>query len=125
MHTLKIGKQDAKRRSEIHCTVENEFDGASIHQRWDEIAFESEVRFKREKWSNGAVPREFEHGLPFIYARAFLYALDAFDKILGVLAKEDNVPEQVASLHVKMAAEFPHLRGVRNTAQHLEDRARE
>ena len=62
--------------------------------------------------------------MPFIYARAFLYALDAFDKFLGVLAKEANVPEEVAKFHAQIAEEFPHLRGVRNTAQHLEDRAR-
>ncbi|WP_202905089.1 hypothetical protein [Paraburkholderia mimosarum] len=82
------------------------------------------MRFKREKWAAGGVPREFEHNLPFIYARAFLYALDAFDKFLGVLAKEENVPEEVATHHEKIADAFPHLRGVRNTAQHLEDRAR-
>ena len=82
------------------------------------------MRFKREKWENGGIPREFEYNLPFLYARAFLYALDAFDKFLGVLAKEQNVPSEVANLHAQMAEYFPNLRGVRNTAQHLEDRAR-
>jgi hypothetical protein len=93
-------------------------------KQWDEIHFESEVRFKRERWSSGGVPREFEHNLPFIYARAFLYALDAFDKLLGVLSKEPNVPEQIAKYHAQIDEYFLNLRGVRNTAQHLEDRAR-
>jgi hypothetical protein len=54
----------------------------------------------------------------------FLYALDAFDKFLGVLAREPNVPGEIAAFHGEIAEAFPHLRGVRNTAQHLEDRAR-
>lgn len=117
-------ERDSQRRSEIQRAVEQERGGSMSREQWDEIHFEAEVRFKREKWLNGGVPREFEHNLPFIYARAFLYALDAFDKFLGVLSKEANVPEQVVKFHAQIAEEFPHLRGVRNTAQHLEDRAR-
>ncbi|MEN3031716.1 hypothetical protein [Chromobacterium amazonense] len=117
-------ERDTQRRSEIQRIVEQERGGITFPELWDEIQFETEVRFKREKWSNGGVPREFEHNLPFIYARAFLYALDAFDKFLGVLSKEPNIPGQVAEFHAQIAKEFPHLRSVRNTAQHLEDRAR-
>lgn len=117
-------ERDSQRRSEIQRAIEQERGGLRSREDWEEIHFEVEVRFKREKWSNGRVPREFEHNLPFIYARAFLYALDAFDKFLGVLAKEENVPEQVALFQAQIAETFPHLRGVRNTAQHLEDRAR-
>ncbi|MEM5327522.1 hypothetical protein VSR34_13075 [Paraburkholderia sp. JHI2823] len=115
-------ERDSQRRSEIWRIIEQEA-GVQPCENFDEIRFETEVRFKREKWAAGGVPREFEHNLPFIYARAFLYALDAFDKFLGVLAKEENVPEEVATHHEKIADAFPHLRGVRNTAQHLEDRA--
>ena len=117
-------ERDSQRRSEIQHAVEQERGDSMSHEQWDEIRFEAEVRFKREKWSNGGVPREFEHNLPLIYARAFLYALDAFDKFLGILSKEANVPEQVAKFHAQIAEEFPQLRAVRNTAQHLEDRAR-
>ena len=112
-------ERDAQRRSEIGRAVEQERGDPISREQLDEIHFESDVRFKREKWSNGGVPREFEHNLPFIYARVFLYALDAFDKFLGVLSKEPNVPEQVARFYAQVAEEFPHLRGVRNTAQHL------
>lgn len=117
-------ERDSHRRFEIQRAVEQERGDSMSRVQWDEIHFEAEVRFKREKWLNGDVPREFERTLPFIYARAFLYALDSFDKILGVLSKEANVPEQVAKFHAQIAEVFPHLRGVRNTAQHLEDRAR-
>lgn len=117
-------ERDSQRRAEIQRAIEQERDGLQSRNDWDEIHFEAEVRFKREKWSSGGVPREFEHNLPFIYARAFLYALDAFDKFLGVLAGEESVPAEVATYHEKVAEAFPHLRGVRNTTQHLEDRAR-
>lgn len=98
-------EHDSQRRSEIQRAVEQERGDSMSHEQWDEIHFEAEVRFKREKWSNGAAPREFEHNLPFIYARAFLYALDAFDKFLGVLSKEANVPELVVKFHAQIAEE--------------------
>lgn len=119
-----IRRRDFQRRSEIQHAVEQELGKRMSHENWDEILFESEVRFKREKWGNGGIPREFEHNLPFFYARAFLYALDAFDKFLGVLAKEPHLPPRIAHLHQQIAEDFPDLRGVRNTSQHLEDRSR-
>jgi hypothetical protein len=115
---------DAKRRSEIRVQIEQERGATLTRELWEEIHFETEVRFKREQWSQGGLPREFERIPRFLYARAFLYALDAFDKFLGVLSKEPSVPSELAALHAQIAAAFPDLRAVRNTAQHLEDRAR-
>ncbi|WP_295959869.1 hypothetical protein [Rhodoferax sp.] len=117
-------EHDSQRRSEIERAVEEEHRGCMSPENWDEIHFEAEVRFKREKWSNGGIPRAFQQDLPFIYARAFLYALDAFEKFLAVLSKEANVSKEVASFYAQMAEDFPDLRGVRNTVQHLEDRSR-
>lgn len=119
-----LRERDSRRRAEIRRSIELERDGCMSRENWEEINFDSEVRFKREKWANGSIPREFEHNLPFLYARAFVYALDAFEKFLGVLAKQPNVPPGIAKLYARMADEFPNLRGVRNTAHHLEDRAR-
>lgn len=119
-----LWERDAQRRSEIRMQLERERGAAFSCELSEEIHFETEVRFKREQWSQGRVPREFEHTQPFIYARAFLYALDAFDKFLGVLSQESDVPPGLAALHAQIAAAFPDLWGVRNTAQHLEDRAR-
>ncbi|MEJ5991668.1 hypothetical protein WG902_16815 [Ramlibacter sp. PS3R-8] len=116
-------ERDAQRRSEIRNAVESELGGWGVAD-WEAVHLESELRFKREKWSNGSVPREFEHKVPFLYARAFLYALDAFDKILGALSREPQVPSQVSDWHAQVEVQFPHLRGVRNTSQHVEDRGR-
>lgn len=117
---------DSKRRQEIRSELETELleQGKSYHEIHDELSLQADIIFKREKWEQGSIPREFEHNLASLYARAFLYALDGFDKFLGVLAKEENVPEAIPELHKKISTTFPHLRGVRNTAQHLEDRSR-
>ncbi|MFP3518868.1 hypothetical protein SB766_22075, partial [Pseudomonas sp. SIMBA_077] len=92
-------EQDAQRRSEIQQIVELEKGGMNAHENWEEVRFETDVRFKREQWARGAIPREFEHNTSFLYARAFLYALDGFDKFSGVLAKTENIPAQVTDIH--------------------------
>ena len=115
---------DANRRSEISRQLEQKYSSNTSREVWDQLHFETEVVFKREQWQKGRLPREFEHNEGFIYARAFLYALDAFDKFLSVLSKEDGVPEAITGLHGQLGEQFADLRGVRNTAQHLEDRAR-
>ena len=116
-------KRDSTRQAEITRAIEQERGGWDAAD-FDAARFEAEVRFKREKWANGGIPREFEHNLPFLHARAFLYALDAFDKFLGVLAKEPGAPNELTVWHQKVQDAFPNLRSVRNTAQHMEDRAR-
>lgn len=117
---------DSKRKQEIRSELEIGLleQGKSYHETYDELSLQTDIIFKREKWQQGSIPSEFEHNLAFLYARTFLYALDGFDKFLGVLAKEDNVPKAISELHKKISITFPDLRGVRNTAQHLEDRSR-
>jgi hypothetical protein len=117
-------EMDWNRRSEISSIVRQERGGLGGPADWEYESLETEIRFNREKWEQGRSPREFERNVPFMYAKAFLYALDGFDKFLGVLAKTDGVPENVIRLTNAMNETFPHLRGVRNTAQHLEDRSR-
>lgn len=116
--------RDSQRRSEIISTLMRERTDSFCLENWEEIHFEAEVLFKREKWSNGNVPREFDYKLPFIYARTFLYALDYFEKHLRILEKETNVPAQISSLCAQMKEDFPDLTGVRDTSHHLEDRSR-
>ena len=108
---------DSKRRREISEMLEQEYikQGKNYWESHEEISLQTDIILKREKWQQGAIPREFEHNLAFLYARAFLYALDAFDKFLGVLSREENVPEVISELHKKISDIFPDLRGVRNT----------
>lgn len=116
-------ERDRAHRSEIQEALTKARGGFS-HDHYMETYFEAEVIHKREKWSQGHIPRELKHNVVFIYARAFLYAMDAFDKFLTVLSKTAGVPPEIAQLSNKMNEHFPDLRGVRNSAQHQEDRAR-
>lgn len=115
---------DSDRRSQIRRELEAELGFDHSSQSWDRISRETEVRFKREKWGNGHIPRELERNEISIFARAFVYAIDGFDKFLSVLAAEPGVPSKFAELAERIESMFPDLRGVRNTAQHLEDRSR-
>jgi len=115
---------DSDRRSQIRREVEAELGFDFSPQSWDRISHETEVRFKREKWSSGHVPRELERNVVSIFARAFVYAMDGFDKFLSVLGTEPGTPPKIGELSARIESMFPDLRRVRNTAQHLEDRSR-
>jgi hypothetical protein len=113
-----------RRKAEISRSVDrkytDKFDIYAIHS----INLEVDVQYNREQWQQGRVPSQFEHRLPFIYARVFLYAVDSFGKLLGVLSQEAGVPSRMVGIHADFEAAFPHVRGVRNSAQHVEDRVR-
>ncbi|OYU27965.1 MAG: hypothetical protein CFE41_08305 [Burkholderiales bacterium PBB2] len=115
---------DSERRSQIRREVEAELGFDFSHHSWERISHEADVRFKREKWGSGCVPRELERNVVSILARAFVYALDGFDKFLAVLAAEPDAPAKLGELSARVGSIFPDLRGVRNSTQHLEDRAR-
>lgn len=115
---------DRLRLDEIRSQVENELGRPNSREAHEAILFETDVRFKRERWAGGCMPEEFEQQKLFIYARAFVYALDGFDRMLEKLCKEPGVPDRIAAIHASISAAFPDLRGVRDTAHHLEDRAR-
>jgi hypothetical protein len=115
---------DSNRRSQIRSEVEAEWGLAFSFESADRISHETQVRFKREKWSGGDIPWEFEHRALLIAARTFIYALDGFDKFLTVLVAEPRVPAILSELSDRFKSTFPDLRGVRNTMQHPEDRSR-
>ncbi|RAU43690.1 MULTISPECIES: hypothetical protein [unclassified Pseudomonas] len=116
--------RDSQRRAEIQQALEVEVGGMLNRELMDQIRFQSEVIFKRERWASGVVPRELQHRIPFVHARTFLYALDSFDKLLNVLAKEPGAPSALTDAKDEMARLFPTLREVRNSAHHIEDRLR-
>jgi hypothetical protein len=123
-HCREQWEAEANRRAEIRREVEATYDNPYDHEVWDDIHLEVEIRFKREQWQAGKLPREFEHNQSFMHARAFLYSLDSFDKFLKVLKSQSGVPSEIEVLHNELGEAFPDLRGVRNTAQHMEDRSR-
>ena len=86
-HSKEQWEAEANRRAEIRREVESKYDNPYDHAIMDEIHLETEILFKREQWQSGKLPREFEHNQSFMHARAFLYAIDSFDKFLKVLKK--------------------------------------
>ena len=112
------------RQREIQRAVGAELGLDDSHEAQQHARFEAEVRFKREQWAAGKAPMEFENKTAYLYAKAFLYALDGFGKFLKVLSKTEGVPGELVEQFKQMSAVFSDLIGVRNTAQHLEDRAR-
>ena len=93
-------------------------------QEREEARQVADVALKREKWETGTWPREYEHKLSFIYAKAFLHSVDAISKLLDVLSKEPSITADVAKYHQRFKDSFPNLKGVRNSEQHREDRGR-
>lgn len=118
---------DRKRRSELRREIEAE-QGVHDWRHFDyehseAMDFEVDVRFKKERWSSGLTPRQLDGKKIFIYARAFLYALDMFNKFLDVLSKERGVPLGFEQFVFQMSVSFPNLTLIRNSAQHLDERA--
>lgn len=121
-HDPEQRKKDDERKAAISIEA---YAKMGLRVGHEATSLESEVRFKREAWAAGRLPYEFEHGSQFRAARSFVYALDSFGKHLKVLAeKTPNTPPALSNLHAAFVAFLPDLTGVRNTAQHTEDRGR-
>lgn len=84
---------------------------------------EGERQLTRRLWERGELPRTVRHHLPFMYAKAFLYALDSIMKALGVLTRSPLQSKAAEALE-ELRASVPDIALIRNTAQHYEDRAR-
>jgi len=122
--TLEQFKQRMKQRRTVESQVHAEIPNLDSWEQRQWVVAEVDARIARERWARGAMPESLELRKVFIFAQAFIYALDGFDKFLKVLSKEEGAPPEIALLSERFGREFPDLRGVRNTNQHLEDRAR-
>ncbi|WP_313626434.1 hypothetical protein [Kosakonia sp.] len=114
---------DFQKRQILEAEVRMEF-GLHPLEGFDKVRVEVDARLKRDKWSQGEIPLSHQQRLIFLHAKSFLGALDTIDKFLKVISEENGAPQNIKRLHIQISNEFPHLRGVRNSAQHLEDRAR-
>ncbi|MHC8395970.1 hypothetical protein ACYZT8_20380 [Pseudomonas sp. LB3P93] len=127
LYTPEARKQGSHRRNEIlQEAIQAAMPQIGFNGNVDymNIVLEADIRFKHERWSAGRPPSAFAQAAQLIYAKAFLFALDGFDKYLGVLSKTEGVPGEIAKIHEQIVEFFPDLRGVRNSAHHMEDRVR-
>ncbi|HDU5223398.1 TPA: hypothetical protein RFU73_003986 [Klebsiella pneumoniae] len=122
-HSPEQWEKDAQKRRELTQQVRQEL-GLSMYEFSDELDFEVNARLKRGKWQHGEFPQSHRRRIIFLHAKSFLYALDTIDKFLKVISDESGAPPEIKLQHTQIATDFPYLRGVRNSTQHLEDRAR-
>ncbi len=109
-------KRDETRRNKITCELqETMLKDPLDYKARVEVAFQAGLKFKKEKWDAGALPREFEHQGVLMHARSFLYTLHGFGMTLKVLANTDGVPEAVQDASAKFEEAFACLCGGENT----------
>jgi hypothetical protein len=66
----------------------------------------------------------YERCLNALYAKAFVFALDGVEKLISCLCKYLHPPVAVKALHEQYRGQFGHLKLIRDSAIHLEDRGR-
>lgn len=90
----------------------------------EQIRFEAGRLVSRLRQEVGHVPAEYQHRLPFIHAHTVLYALDGVSKVLRRLTQMPGLPDGVSLASRTFASKLPSVVEIRNSAHHLEDRAR-
>lgn len=94
-------------------------------QRWaaqDRAREEARQEVKRRAWRAGEWPDSYRHTIPFLYAKAFLYAVDAVAQALATMAREPWAPDSIDDITSDWQRAFPAVRAVRNTSQHEDER---
>lgn len=108
--------------------LENELANLVISLELFEDA-QSRVQHELAHWgrplAENGWPPSYVHKLPFLYARAFVGALDMMAKVIAAAADEAGEPcPQLVTSRDRFLEAFPGVRSVRNSIQHSEDRAR-
>lgn len=94
-------------------------------QRWaaqDQARDEARQEVTRQAWRQGKWPNSYRHTVPFLYAKAFLYAVDAVAQALATMAREPWAPETISAIATDWEHAFPTVREVRNTSHHEDER---
>ncbi len=66
----------------------------------------------------------YERCLNGLYAKAFVFALDGIEKLLNRLSDNLNPPKEINRLYEEYKKYFGHLKHIRDSAIHIEDRGR-
>jgi hypothetical protein len=101
----------------------NNLDPAERFKATDAIRDAADLQVRREEWAAGRLPDSYERRFPFIYAHAVVYALDAIGKTLKGLTSM-GLPTGVTDAWNAYKSALPRLVDVRDSAHHIEDRAR-
>lgn len=127
-----IKKWEEKRDKNIELTAKHQ--AKFLSEGKDPFSYEQtmlihelvETELKHEKWNSGVFPQSYEHRIIFIYAKAFVSALDMVGKLMHFLCKDyqNILPQGVFDQKGKFFRLFPQLKDVRDSLQHHEHRGR-
>ncbi|MBZ7923088.1 hypothetical protein LAC81_14955 [Ensifer adhaerens] len=105
----------------------NEFDAehgpvASHTQAGSERYAEVLAASTRRRWDEGQLPDSHKNRLVHIYAQAFISAIDMFGRLLEQTIPPDGKEQALSEIVDEFRSNHPHVRGVRNTIQHMDER---
>lgn len=114
-------------QARVSAKYESQLGDVPESERWMALlpmreAIETEAKLLG--WQEGDLPESYEGRLPFLHARAFLFALDTLANLLRVMAREAWAPTSLTTIRDDWLIAFPQLKHVRDTAHHVEDRIR-
>lgn len=132
--TIERHRDEFEARSRISREVEAELfpDGLmpmgmpndGFGEEYDKRRVLVDTKVRHQMWQRGFLPQSLLSKPPLIFAKAFIHALDLFDKFLGDIAKDPDAPSNLKDIHKSFGVSLPDLRGVRNSIQHAEDRSK-
>jgi hypothetical protein len=115
-------REEDELRQELEKRCREELGEELFFQRFLAVQHYIEREVRRHRWETGQMPPDYESRILSIYAHAYVSALDSFHKVLAKLTAERDVPQPVKEALEKFNVVFPHLKGIRDSAHHLEDR---
>lgn len=77
-----------------------------------------------KNYKNKIYESPYSRSLNSIYAKAFVFALDGINKLLSRLCKYLDPPATIKTLRKEYESRFGHLKHIRDSAIHIEDRGR-
>jgi hypothetical protein len=119
---LRLAEQTVRARYEIALSRETDPDTTWAMAMAINQQLRAEVQSAR--WEAGDVPRSYRHRLPFLYAKAFTYALDTIAKTLRTLQNLEGASPAAGDASDTFGQALPQLIHVRDSAHHPEDRVR-
>lgn len=115
---------DSEKRRLLSDKLIKEIGIEKYYQHYQEISEYVDIEVRRQNWEAGQLPQAYCHYFIFIYAKTFLYSVDSIGKILKVIAEINGVSDAVANVAKEFKEYFSTLHEIRNSSQHIEDRAR-
>jgi hypothetical protein len=119
-------RQLERQRREALEASEPALEGESYGDRLTRISDQARREVLRATWESGELPRAYAHRLPFIHARTFMRSLAQLGRAISALATLDTGPASaaIAAARNEFDAALPHLKPVRDSIEHGEDRIR-